>query len=402
MAYGIMVILVISVFTGFTTLTMGVDVQPTNQYIVRNAIDIFDNNYVDGVSSGNGTESNPYVIEGWEINGTTEGYSIVIEDGDAYATIKDCYIYGARDQPYSAGIILISSNNITIENCTIEDCDIGISIDNSTNVDIRECNLDENGKEEAGGGGLIFTSVEIITSDNIAVSHNMITNDYSTSIRLYNSYNCVLEYNTIFNGTKYGIDFTRSWSNIIRNNNVSYCLKGLYAVGDNNGVMPVEYNTIYNNSIANNIETGIFLMNTENNTFYFNNLIDNDLNVLEYNEVIFNGGVYTNIWYSDRNIGNYYSDYTGTDTNGDGIGEEPYVIKNVTSVEINLDPYPLVKPYNGTLPILVLTASQTISEIVIPTIVSIIALVILILFLKKVLESVKDTLTSENPSTSEK
>jgi len=38
--------------------------------------------------------------------------------------------------------------------------------------------------------------------------------------------------------------------------------------------------------------------------------------------------------------GNYWSDYNGTDDNGDGIGDTPYIID-----ADNQDKYPLMKPY---------------------------------------------------------
>ena len=37
--------------------------------------------------------------------------------------------------------------------------------------------------------------------------------------------------------------------------------------------------------------------------------------------------------------GNYWNDYNGTDNNGDGIGETPYIIN-----EDNQDNYPLMNP----------------------------------------------------------
>jgi nitrous oxidase accessory protein NosD len=41
--------------------------------------------------------------------------------------------------------------------------------------------------------------------------------------------------------------------------------------------------------------------------------------------------------------GNYWSEYTGADVNGDGIGDAPYIIN-----ENNTDIHPLMKPYDIT------------------------------------------------------
>lgn len=361
------------------------DIQNTVNYTVRGEIYIWDGDYTDGVSSGTGIESDPYIIEGWEIDGSISGYGIIFDETNAYCIVRDCYIYSARDSGAgdSAGILLWISNNITIQNCTVEDCDIGISIDVSTNVNINRCYLDENGIEETGGGGgFEFTGVEIISSNNIVVSYNEILNDYSESIRIWNSYNCIIEYNTIFNSTEHGIDFSRAWDNIIRNNHISYCLNGLMAIGDSSGLMPVEYNMVYNNTLANNTERGIYLYNTENNTFYFNNFVGNGENVMEFNSILFNGAVYTNIWYSVSDKGNYWDDYTGFDTTGDGIGEEPYVITNETYNGVNLDLYPLVEPYNGTLP----TVAPTWSEAIVILLIGILPFLILFVIFKKIME----------------
>jgi hypothetical protein len=40
-------------------------------------------------------------------------------------------------------------------------------------------------------------------------------------------------------------------------------------------------------------------------------------------------------------MGNYWSDYTGTDGNGDGLGDSPY------SIESNNDEHPLMVPWEN-------------------------------------------------------
>ena len=44
--------------------------------------------------------------------------------------------------------------------------------------------------------------------------------------------------------------------------------------------------------------------------------------------------------------GNYYSDYTGTDNNTDGIGDDPHPIPGGTSI----DRFPLMQPWTGSKP----------------------------------------------------
>jgi len=66
-----------------------------------------------------------------------------------------------------------------------------------------------------------------------------------------------------------------------------------------------------------------------NNTFYRNTVINNDKNVESSSSV--------NFW-DNGEEGNYWSDYNGTDSNGDGIGDIPYIID-----ENNRDNFPLMK-----------------------------------------------------------
>ncbi|MBY8986149.1 MAG: right-handed parallel beta-helix repeat-containing protein [Candidatus Lokiarchaeota archaeon] len=80
-------------------------------------------------------------------------------------------------------------------------------------------------------------------------------------------------------------------------------------------------NIIFNNTIQNNGDWGIYLYNTEtsNNIVYFNIIRDNKENALDYG---------TNNYWDNGSIGNYWSDYSGCDLNNDGIGDVAYEIED--------------------------------------------------------------------------
>ena len=65
-----------------------------------------------GVVSGNGTYANPYIIEGWEINGEGTSMSCIsIFNTKSYFVIRNCLLYGS----YISGIRLSHVENGTIE-----------------------------------------------------------------------------------------------------------------------------------------------------------------------------------------------------------------------------------------------------------------------------------------------
>lgn len=113
-------------------------------------------------------------------------------------------------------------------------------------------------------------------------------------------------------------------------------------------------NTIHDNH---NSSVGIYLHMTYGNTVAYNVILNNDGgicldnsfsasgsgNVIHHNSFVNNtlsviGTVesYNNAW-DDGSEGNYWSDYTGIDANGDGIGDSAYILD-----ELNRDNYPLM------------------------------------------------------------
>ncbi|MCW4024864.1 MAG: right-handed parallel beta-helix repeat-containing protein [Candidatus Bathyarchaeota archaeon] len=105
-----------------------------------------------------------------------------------------------------------------------------------------------------------------------------------------------------------------------------------------------DFNNLTRNYISKSDEAGLFLginspgeippnFTLSQNTF--------DHNRLQFAACIcdsYNESEPIHVW-DDGQVGNYWSDYTGVDANGDGIGDTPYIID-----EKNQDRYPLMLP----------------------------------------------------------
>lgn len=120
--------------------------------------------------------------------------------------------------------------------------------------------------------------------------------------------------------------YVDSDNNLIENNMITECEAGFYLV------QYVSGNIIRRNTITSN-DWGIFCdIGSHGNTIYHNNFIDNA------NQTIDKG---SNNW-DFKDEGNYWSDYNGTDTDEDDIGDVSYEI-DVTQGA--WDYAPLVVPY---------------------------------------------------------
>ncbi|MFP4143367.1 MAG: S8 family serine peptidase [Thermoplasmata archaeon] len=90
--------------------------------------------------SGNGTENDPLVIEGYDIEGGGEGHSIYIGNVSLHFTVKDCFLYNAsgdtREYFENTGLYLYNTTHGRLENNTLENNTQGIMTRASENTTI--------------------------------------------------------------------------------------------------------------------------------------------------------------------------------------------------------------------------------------------------------------------------
>jgi len=189
-----------------------------------------------------------------------------------------------------------------------------------------------------------WCGINLRHAHNNNITNNVITNINGTGIILpeYGTHNNISN-NNISNNDGNGIHLALSEDNVISNNIIKNNKNGIYLEFWN------RENIITENILVENDNYGIYYGNPgsfpNNDVIYRNSLIDNVLgNAYETSD---NSDVSNNSWYNVTvGDGNYWDDYTGSDNNGDGIGDIPYDIDGGD----NQDKYPLMTPYTGEIP----------------------------------------------------
>ena len=294
------------------------------------------------VFTGNVTD---YTVEVQRDNIVIDGASFSIEQTEEAKKIPGWAIIPLGCRP---GIKLADRRNVTVKNLNFRSCMTGIYLRNSSNIIITKNNFTGN------NATIVFDR-----SDSNAIVENNVVGNYGydddhrvtcNAIILVGScsYNTITRNNISMNngGIFISFDIMSGMASCCNKITMNYIASnknyGIYLDSNDNA-------TVVGNVIANN-GYGIMVGFTGHSTFYHNNFINNTVQV--YSSTPVNE---PNAWDNGRE-GNYWSDYNGTDANGDGIGDTPYIIERKwvwiepttnTSVTRGVDTedrYPLMKP----------------------------------------------------------
>ena len=268
----------------------------------------------------------------------------------------------------NAGVTLSGRKNVSIKNLDIRNYVMSVWLQQSTNNTISDNSM------------LTFMNVILDSSSNNQITGNSITGQdtgygYGVQVNEGSSNNTII--GNSFTDTGIGVRVEGGDYNLISGNcfirgGTSVLVRGCYNIISKNNMAdgtggisvtgPGSYSTIFGNNITGKTKCGIkiywgssntvyenYVANSavgvklgfdhefpdrkvENNIFYHNSFANNT-------QYVFIGYVPDSNFWNNGKKGNYWGNYNGTDNNGDGIGDTPYIIN-----ENNKDYYPLMEP----------------------------------------------------------
>lgn len=284
-----------------------------------------------------------YPTIGWAIGNASEGDTIFVKKGTYYENIqidKSLSLIGEDktttiiDGGKSGDVVKIVHDRVNITGFTFQNAfDPTYTLDPVPSlvggVKIfggHYCNITGNIVKNNTQGILLHVSTHNL------ISRNIVTNNTDNGVLLYSSANNnTISENNVTNNRR-GITLQESVGfNTFYGNNI-----------DENSIAGIlHYRTSFDNSfVRNNItrnNIGVQIGSSARTVFHHNNFVNNAVQVSYISPYL----IPPLIW-DNGTIGNYWSDYNGTDSDGDGIGDTPYS-SHILDKPVQ-DDYPLIAP----------------------------------------------------------
>jgi parallel beta-helix repeat protein len=347
-------------------------------YIVNKSISIYGENKngvsINTLGIGIDVQCDDIIIKNFTIVGGTTGVIITSTvNGTGNIIIENGIIPG----PITYGIYIDNSSNNTIKSCEIDKADAGIKICNGAmyNV-IDDCEIEEC----YNGVGIYSSSYNWVGKPSI---FDWYPNDSTFKLNTNAVYLDESDHNYILGcdidadsplpfGTYRGIYLDEASNTTISTCDIYKGTQGVYIKDSvdtkiefcriKENQMGVEFfgigakdNLIVQNNITANTQFAVYLPpDPSNNSIYYNDFINNgNPSALANESHDDRSSGLMNIWEKTGNRtltktgngeGNYWSDYTGSDLDSDGIGDTPYDL-DTTTRGIKDDGYPLMAAY---------------------------------------------------------
>ncbi|UCC78958.1 MAG: T9SS type A sorting domain-containing protein [Candidatus Zixiibacteriota bacterium] len=250
------------------------------------------------------------------IDGSGVGDVILIDT--SYVFVSNFTITNSGSDVEDAGIELSYTADCVIDYCKFEDNYSGISMYGAANNCISRCEFSDQVY------GIYFR--DIIPGPMLSNISNTVQNSI------------------IQNSDSFGVNFSHVLGSYHRSNLIA----GNRIINNDTGISSItcQGNTFIFNQIETSNHYGIHhsrcICGGELNHFDHNNFISNNGDSVQ--AIDFGSG--SDYWYSiTEEEGNYWSDYTGPDTNGNGIGDIPYDIDGGEEQDL----YPLMLPLKSEI-----------------------------------------------------
>ncbi len=301
---------------------------------------------VNGVTGGNGTATNPYVIQGWSI-APLQAEGIELRNTTAHAVLQNLLIQG--QDPAYVDVFLWNASNVIVDSVNATGSAAGVFLYQASNIVVQR----SNGSSHDGGGIVVLQStgvlvngnfarydsrgIQVQSSSNVAVTDNSVWSVFR-GVEILQSTNVTVAGNRVANvsstpATSAGVYVLASDGTAITGNTVT-------DVGD----VGIYVNTSLGITMTGNVASANRIgaqMSWSSGLITHNSFLYNMVQSLDNTHELWNATYPTG--------GNWWSDYYGVDkcrgplqndcSAPDGIGDTPYFANSTFR-----DAYPLILP----------------------------------------------------------